>query len=421
MRRLLALCAVLLVAADWPQWLGPNRDGSSPEVVKPWKDAPKVVWRAPVGEGHSSPIVAEKLVLLHFSEQKAGSVWEILRAYDAEIGTVKSEWQLPRRDEFSSPFGTGPRSTPLFRDGFVYTLDVTGMLNWFSLDAGKLMHRGGRHLLKNHAAPNLKFGVSASPLAVDDNIVVPVGGKGASLVAIDPRPKPPHQDQPGMIRWQTLDDPASYASPILIDHAGHSEVVALTANAVVGVSAKDGKLFWRFPFKDLLSESSTTPVKVGDLLIASSVTLGSVGLKLTTADGKPTVEQAWKNSQLPCYFSTPVAVGKDHIYMVTGSLAAIMRRQPQADLCCVETATGKILWKKEKVGKYHAALLRTGDNKLLMHCDSGDLVLIDPDPKEYRELSRSKVCGETWAHPALADGRLYVRDDKELICLKGAE
>jgi outer membrane protein assembly factor BamB len=107
--------------------------------------------------------------------------------------------------------------------------------------------------------------------------------------------------------------------------------------------------------------------------------------------------------------------------MVTGSLAAIMRRQPQADLCCVETATGKLLWKKEKVGKYHAALLRTGDNKLLMSCDSGDLVLIDPDAKEYRELARSKVCGETWAHPALADGRLYVRDDKELICLKIGE
>jgi hypothetical protein len=81
-------------------------------------------------------------------------------------------------------------------------------------------------------------------------------------------------------------------------------------------------------------------------------------------------------------------------------------------------ATGKQLWKKEKVGKYHAALLRTGDNKLLMHSDTGELALIDPDAKEYRELARAKVCGETWAHPALADGRLYVCDDKELICLK---
>jgi outer membrane protein assembly factor BamB len=420
MRRLLALCAVLLVAADWPQWLGPNRDASSAEVVKPWTAAPKVVWRARVGEGHSSPIVTEKLVILHTSEV-GGGVWEVVKAYDAEAGTVKSEWRLPRRDPFSSPFGNGPRSTPLFRDGFVYTLDVTGHLNWYALDAGKLMHRGGRHLLKNHNAPNLKFGVSASPLAVDDTIVVPVGGKGASIVAIEPRPKPPHQDQPGLVRWQALDDPASYASPILIDQAGERQILTLTANSVVGVSAKDGALLWRFPFNDLLSESSTTPVKVGDLLIASSVTLGSVGLKLTTVDGKPAVEQAWKNQQLPCYFSTPVAVGKDHLYMVTGNLAAIMRRQPQADLCCVETTSGKILWKKEKVGKYHAALLRTGDNKLLMHCDSGDLVLINPDAKEYRELARSKVCGETWAHPALADGRLYVRDDKELICLKLAE
>jgi hypothetical protein len=84
----------------------------------------------------------------------------------------------------------------------------------------------------------------------------------------------------------------------------------------------------------------------------------------------------------------------------------------------VETKTGKELWKKEKIGKYHAALLRTGDDKLLMLDDFGNLTLLDPNPKEYKELSRSKVCGATWAHPALADGRVYLRDDKELICVE---
>ena len=87
-------------------------------------------------------------------------------------------------------------------------------------------------------------------------------------------------------------------------------------------------------------------------------------------------------------------------------------------LHCVETKTGHELWKKEKVGKYHAALLRTGDDKLLMLDDFGNLTLIDPDPKEYKELAKSKVCGATWAHPALSDGRVYLRDDKELICVQ---
>lgn len=412
MRRLLALCAVFLVAADWPQWLGPNRDGSSAEVVKPWTAAPKVLWRARVGEGHSSPVVLAGTVFLH--TKVSGQDVVKLTTYRAADGQELASATHPRKP-YSNQFGAGPRATPLVTpDGQIITYDVTGLLCSEPLPGGPgwKTQIWETNVLDQFKAPNLTFGVSASPLLDGERIVVPVG-KGSSLVAFD--------RTTGKPVWQALDDPASYASPIVIDHGGQREIVLLNANGVVGVSAKDGALLWRFPFKDLLSESSTTPVKVGDLLIASSVTLGSVGLKLTTADGKPAVEQAWKNPQLPCYFSTPVAVGKDHLYMVTGNLAAIMRRQPQADLCCVETASGKILWKKEKVGKYHAALLRTGDNKLLMHCDSGDLVLIDPDAKEYRELCRSKVCGDTWAHPALADGRLYVRDDKELICLKLAE
>ena len=109
---------------------------------------------------------------------------------------------------------------------------------------------------------------------------------------------------------------------------------------------------------------------------------------------------------------TPVAVG-NHLYMVTGSLL-----QKKATLRCVETATGKERWKRENVGAYHASLLRTGDGKLLLLEEEGDLCLIDPDPKEYRELARSKICGSTWAHPALANGRLYVRDRNELICVQ---
>jgi hypothetical protein len=93
----------------------------------------------------------------------------------------------------------------------------------------------------------------------------------------------------------------------------------------------------------------------------------------------------------------------------------------EADLRCIEVKTGKSLWTRQKVGKFHASLLRTGDDKLLMLEDGGDLVLLDPNPKEYRELARSKVCGATWAHPALAGGRLYLRDDKEVLCLQLGE
>jgi outer membrane protein assembly factor BamB len=109
-------------------------------------------------------------------------------------------------------------------------------------------------------------------------------------------------------------------------------------------------------------------------------------------------------------------VGKKHVYVVTGELS----RKPTSALHCVETETGKVLWTVEKVGKYHAAMLRTADDKLLLLSDLGDLVLFDPDPARFKELARSKVAkGEgIWAHPALVDGRVYFRDDKELICLQ---
>ena len=102
--------------------------------------------------------------------------------------------------------------------------------------------------------------------------------------------------------------------------------------------------------------------------------------------------------------------------MVTGQFGLLA--ESTSTLRCVETKTGKELWHKEKVGKYHAALLRTGDDKLLMLDDFGNLSLIDPDPKEYKELAKSKVCGATWAHPALSDGRVYLRDENELICVE---
>ena len=99
-------------------------------------------------------------------------------------------------------------------------------------------------------------------------------------------------------------------------------------------------------------------------------------------------------------------------------MARAVRAPPSVTLNCVETATGTVLWSQKKIGRYHAAILRTGDNKLLIHSDSGEIILIEADPKEYRELCRAKVCGETWAHPALANGKLYLRDARELICLQ---
>jgi outer membrane protein assembly factor BamB len=402
---LLALSSA--VAADWPQWLGPNRDGATQEVVKPWKGELKVLWRAPVGEGHSSPVVANGLVFLHTkgknNEQEEVHVWSA----DNDNASLHASIGFSR-DKFTSQFGNGPRATPVVygdRSCFFGATGDLSILNWRKKDDGlEIQQAISIHTSKNYQAAPLMFGVSASPLLEDDKIIVMTGGKKGSIVAFNTKT---HEEA-----WHALDDPPSYAAPVAIGKGDQRQIVCLTQRRLVSLSPKDGELLWEFPFKDQLAESSTTPVLVGDLLIASSVTLGSVALKLSEISGKPAVEQAWKNPTLTCYFSTPVHVG-EQLYMINGSFIP----PPSATLRCVETKTGKVLWSKAKVGKYHAALIRTGDDKLLMLDDSGYLTLIQPDPAGYQELARSKICGETWAHPALANGKLYVRDNKELICV----
>jgi len=398
----LLLAATLATAGDWPQWLGPHRDGSSPEKVAPWKkDELKVLWRQPVGEGHSSPIVAGGKVFLHVKGKEKDQ--EQVLAFDAKDG--KPIWDKSYdRAKFTSIFGNGPRATPALDGGKLYTFGVTGVLSCWDADKGT--QEWQVDTLKEFMAPNLFFGVSSSPLIEGGNVLVNVGGKGASVVAFT-------KDK-GKTAWKALDDRASYSSPIAIGKDKERQVIFLTAAGLVGLNPADGSPFWKFPLVDKLQESSTTPVRAGDILLGSSVTYGSAALKLESKDKQPNAKEEWKNPALKCYFSTPVVVGKDHIYMVTGEIAV----NPAVTLRCVEAKNGKELWSKPKVGSYHAALLRLADDKLLMLEDNGQLVLFEPDPKEFKELARSKVCGNTWAHPALCDGKLYLRDAKELICIQ---
>jgi outer membrane protein assembly factor BamB len=415
MRCCLSLIALLTLSTnafteDWPQWLGPARDGVSSEEVNPWKEAPKVVWHTSVGEGHSSPVVAKGKVFLHYRREKEKSnpkaYEEVLVAYDAKSGDRLWETACGDTTKFSSVFGNGPRSTPNVVEDRIYTLGVTGILSCFEADKGKLLWQ--KDTLKQFNATNLFFGVSGSPLVDGELVLLNVGGKNASIVAF-------HR-KTGEVAWKNLDDPASYSSSIVLGQGKDRQAVFLTGKGLVSLHPEDGALFWDQPFVDKLNESSTTPVRLGNLLVSSTIMSGALALELGDKDGKPGFKKvAWKNPDLTCYFSTPVAVGKDHLYMVTGSSNIL---KVQADLHCVEAATGKVLWTKPKVGKYHACLIRTGDDKLLMLEEASDLVLIQPDPKEYRELARSKVCGQTWAHPALSNGKLYVRDAKELICLQ---
>jgi outer membrane protein assembly factor BamB len=388
-----------LSAADWPQFLGPNRDNSTPEVVAPWTGDLKPLWKKPVGEGHSSPVVANGLVYVFYQPKKGDS--DELASFDAMTGELKWATNYDRKP-FKPLFGNGPRSTPLVSGDMIYTFGGTGVMAGWNLKTGDVAWKVDT--LTEFKTTNLRFGISTSPImAGPDKVVVMVGGKGAGVVAFDAKT--------GKTAWHATDDPASYSSPVLADN----QLVFLTGANLLGLSLSGEKL-WAFPFKDSLNESSTTPVVLGDLVIGSSITAGTVELKLTGAGGKFNAVKVWDQKNLNCYFSTPVTVG-EHLYMINSSGSFT---NPTIVLRCVEIKSGNVLWEKKDVGKYHAAILRcgpAGKEHLLMLDDNGFLTLFEPNPKEFKQLARSKVCGKTWDHPALVNGRLYLRDEQELICV----
>ena len=388
-----------LPAKDWPQFLGPTRDNSSPEKVAAWKGGLNAAWKQPVGAAHSSPVVAGGVVYAFY--QPKGKNADALAAFDAESG--KPLWEKSYdRPEFKPPFGSGPRSTPAVDGGKVFTLGGTGILACWDAKTGDIAWKVDT--LKEFNAPNLFFGISTSPLVEGDTVVVMVGGKNAGVVAVD--------KATGKTRWQTSSDPASYASPVAVGTGVDRQIMTLTGSHLRAVSPA-GKELWGVPFKDRLNESSTSPVKAGEYVVGGSVTAGSIGVKVARDGETWTTTTAWKNPALTCYFSTPVVVGK-HLYMVNGAASLT---NPSITLRCVELETGKVAWEKAKIARYHAAIIKTGDDKLLMLDDNGFLTLFAPDPSGYKELAKSKVCGPTWAHPAVAGGRLYLRDEAELVCV----
>lgn len=411
MKHILTASALLLIpitarADDWPQWLGPKRDGTSSEVIKPWKDPLKVVWSQPVGkkskaiEGHGSPVVAKGKVYLHYGTR--GKFEEIVAAFDADTGKPVWSKTYPRA-KAAFPFGNDPRGSPLVADGKVYTFGITGILSCWNADDGAMQWQVDT--AKEYKSPSLTFGSSSSPIVVDDLVLVNVGAKGASIVAFN--------KNTGREVWKKLDDGATYSSPIVHGSGENKQIIFLTAKGLVGLSPKDGSVFWQHPLVDLILESSTTPVIAGEILFGTSITFGGLGLQMIEDKGKPAAKKLWQNSNLNCYFATPVVVGKDTFYMVTGSLIA-----KSATLQCVDATSGKILWSRPKVGAYHASLVRTGDDKLLFIEEAGNFVLIEPNREKYVELARTNgVCGATWVHPALANGRVYIRDDENLICV----
>ena len=400
---LVLLAADRVRADDWPQWLGPHRNGVSNESVEPWSQPPSVIWQKEIPGGFSVPVVADGKLFVHTDDP--GKDGEQVFAYNAVTGELI--WQdRYDRAAYQSALGSGPRATPSVVDGKLYTMGITGVLTCYDSKSGQRLWQ--KNPFDELQASRPGFGVCSSPLVVDGKIIFSVGGEGSGVVAYDA--------SSGELAWKMLDEPAAAASPILVSHARgeekRSEVVVQTTLRLLGVDIKDGTILWEHPLVFQPSGVSPTPLMQDDILVCSTQDNGTLALALPKSDDdSPSV--AWWNQNVSSYFSTGSVGADGRVFTVTN----VFDTFPRADLRCIDARSGKEYWVKKGLGYFHVGLIRLADDRLLILDDAGHLILADVSGDGYRELCRAKACDGTFANPVLARGRVYVRDAKKIVCL----
>jgi outer membrane protein assembly factor BamB len=391
------------VAADWPQWRGPQRNSVSQEkgLLKQWpENGPKLLWQVnDAGAGYSTPsVVGERLYLLgnngdsEFVQARAVADGKVL--WTVPVGKVGNPEQRPAYP--------GARSTPTVEGDVLYALGSDGDLACMQTADGKV--RWKKSLRTDFGGKPGTWAYSESPLVDGDKLVVTPGGADATIVALN--------KSSGEVVWKSAipgGDNAGYASVVAIDAAGKKQYVQFLEKGLVGIDAETGKFLWRYEHSAKGSPANIpTPVARGEL-VYSATSMGGVGLvKLSPAGDSVKAEEVYFEKKLPHAIGGSIVIG-DHLYGTTNSA-----------MMCVEFATGKEKWSDRGIG---AASLLLADGRLYLHGEKGEVALVEPSPDGYREKGRftppdAPNVGQTkaWAYPVVANGRLYVRDADVLWC-----
>jgi outer membrane protein assembly factor BamB len=386
-------------AGDWPQWRGPRRDGVAhfPDLLTTWPDrGPARLWQTAGGEGYSSIAVAggRACTLLRQDSQEVVVCWRVLDG--------KELWRFPYDAPTHRQY-PGPRSTPTIDDGRLYAVGAGGLLH--CLDAAEGKELWTKDLRADLNAPGGEWGHAFSPLIEGDLIITAPGGPGASLAAFDKKT--------GDLRWKNLDEPPGYSSPVPFTAGGVRQIVAFTGNSAIGVSPADGTLYWRYPWETRYAVNAATPLtfhahqgdKVFDyVFISSGYGRGCALLKIEGENGRFQARPVYEGNQLCCHFSSPVRY-RDRIYGFN-----------ESTLVCLDLRTGAVRWKKSG---YHKGSLLLVDHYLLVLGERGKLELLEASAEEPMPLAgaqplRSARC---WTMPVLAEGRLFLRDEEQVLCL----
>ncbi len=396
----------LALAADWPQWRGPQRNGISQEtgLLKEWpSDGPKLLWTATdLGRGYAAPSVVGDRIYVLGNEGlenefvQARGISDGKRIWATRVGNVGNPKQ--------SPNFPAARSTPTVEGDVLYALGSDGDLVCVETKDGKL--KWHKSLRADFNGKPGDWAYAESPLVDGDVLVCTPGGAEATMVALNKRT--------GDLIWKSaipdIGD-AAYSSAIIVNAAGIKQYVQLLQKGLVGVEAKTGKFLWRYAkATSAFNANIPTPLADGDCIYVGSAGTGGGTVRLKPKDGGVEVEPLYFNPKLPTAIGGVVKLG-DFLYGTTGQTME-----------CIEFASGQVKWQDRAVP---AGALCFADGRLYFHTEKGDVVLVEPSPDAYKEKGRFtppdqpkklNQMEKAWAYPVVANGRLYIRDQGDLWC-----
>jgi outer membrane protein assembly factor BamB len=393
LRAIVLVVALVASGSDWPQFLGPERNGAytGPPIATSWPDgAPGKLWEKKAGEGFAGPaVVGHRILLFHRLLNR-----EVLEALEASTGAPlwRYDYRTAYRDDFG--FDEGPRSVPVVSGGVVYTFGAEGVLSAVALETGKLLWSVAT--AERFQVPKNFFGAAGSPLVMDGRVLLNVGGT-AGLAAFDAKS--------GDVLWTATKDEASYSSPTEAALGGERLALFYTRSGLSIVDPAKGTVKHQFSWRSRsrASVNAASPLVVGDVIfLSASYGTGATALRF----GPSGLTKLWSSDEaLSSHYAT--AVHRDRVlYGFHG------RQEYGQSFRAVELLTGKVLWSEEGFG---AGTVTLAADQLVIVRESGELVLAEASEQGFRVTARARLLtGTVRAYPALANGVLYLRNDETI-------
>ena len=374
----------------WTNFRGPNRDGRYDEmaVLTKWPaNGLTPIWKQPIGIGYASFVVADGRA--YTIEQRRRQ--EVVSAYD--VNTGRELWIQGWNAEYNDENGDGPRATPTWDEGRIYALGATGELRCLDAKTGAVAW--GRNILKENGASNLQWAMAASPLIVDDKVIVlPGGSAGKSVVA--------YNKLTGAPVWKSQNDPQAYVSPMLLTLAGRRQIVVVSSSRILGLAPENGSLLWSHPWDTDMGINVSQPIQVDNnrFFISAGYGKGAALVEVAGGGNKFSAKTIWENINMKNKFNSSV-LHEGHVYGLDEGI-----------LTCLDVSTGTRKWKGGRYG-YGQVILASGH--LIITSASGELALVKATPDQYTEVARfAALEGQTWNYPAIANGKLLVRNATQM-------